>query len=269
MDGNRTDGLEELLGPGIGHNQPSPLDPEYIGERVKEEAAELLARGRELLTTARDVPDVIEDEETCGKAADLKKALISCERALDKQRANLKDPYLAAGRVIDGQYKKPIETLQAASAVLGKRLTVYQNLKAERQRRAREAEARRAAEEAAKRQREAEERAKAIQTEQQLEEALQAEDRAAQAEAERIAAEQAAKAKAADLSRSRGDLGAVASLRETWVGEIADRDDLDLAALRPHIPLPALEQAVRAFVRAGGRELRGARIFKSQTTVVR
>lgn len=266
----RLDPIEELIGPGRGHNRPSELDGAYLGERIQAEAAALLARGREILAHVRDeVPEVIEDEEICGKAADLQKELLSCERALDKQRMNIKDPYLAAGRVIDGHYKKPIETLQAAAATLRKRLTAYQTLKAERERRAREAEARRAAKEAERQHREAEERARNLQTDEDLEGALGAEDRAAQAEAERIAAEQAARAKSAELSRSRGDLGAVASLRESWVGEIVDRDELDLSALRHHIALDALQKALNSFVRAGGRECRGARIFKTASTVVR
>ena len=48
-----------------------------------------------------------------------------------------------------------------------------------------------------------------------------------------------------------------------------DRDALDLSTLRPFLPLDALEKAVRGFIRAGGRELKGVRIFENTATSVR
>lgn len=78
-----------------------------------------------------------------------------------------------------------------------------------------------------------------------------------------------ADASAAELSRSRGELGSVSSLRTDWVFDSLDRQKLDLETLRAHIPVDALEQAVRSFIRAGGRDLRGVKIFETTTAVVR
>ena len=48
-----------------------------------------------------------------------------------------------------------------------------------------------------------------------------------------------------------------------------DRASLDLEALRVHIPADGLETAVRSFLKAGGRELRGTRIFETTVATVR
>ena len=75
-------------------------------------------------------------------------------------------------------------------------------------------------------------------------------------------------AKSSELSRTRGS-ASMASVKETWVGSITRREDLDIEALRDHIPFAALEQAVQSFVNAGGRQLRGAIITQETKSVVR
>ena len=89
----------------------------------------------------------------------------------------------------------------------------------------------------------------------------------------RVAAKRAAEAAAAtaaDRSRARGDHGGVSSLTTFWDFTITDLDALPLdAVLRPHIPRDAIDKAVRAYVKAGGRELDGARIFENTKSVVR
>jgi hypothetical protein len=48
-----------------------------------------------------------------------------------------------------------------------------------------------------------------------------------------------------------------------------DREEIDLEVLRFHIPADGLEKAVRSFIKAGGRELRGTRIYETTAAVVR
>ena len=78
-----------------------------------------------------------------------------------------------------------------------------------------------------------------------------------------------ADAKQADLSRTRGELGSVSSLRTDWVHDGFDREKIDLEALRQHLPADAIDQAIRSFIRAGGRSLRGTSIFEQTSAVVR
>lgn len=81
--------------------------------------------------------------------------------------------------------------------------------------------------------------------------------------------EDSARDKPAALARTRGDYGSVSTLQTRWVGELANRRELDLEAIRGFIPEDALVQAIGAFVRAGGRDLRGARIFEETVAQTR
>lgn len=102
-----------------------------------------------------------------------------------------------------------------------------------------------------------------------MDEAIAAEERRKKAQADAEKAKKEAEAKAAELSRQRGDMGSVSSLRTFWDFADLDRNALDLEALRQHLPADALEKALRSFIKAGGRELRGARIFQNTQAAVR
>ena len=237
----------------ISNHPPSDID--ILRERLEEEATPLARRRDELLASVDRAPLEITDDDLAGRTADLIMLIATCHKAAETQRVGCKEPFLEAGRAVDGFYKKITVPLEKAKRAIEQRLTAYQRKKADEERRRRE--------EDAERQRlAAEEAAKSIATDADLDEAINA-------EADAKKAETAAEAKPAELSRSRGDLGAVASLRTEWTGEITDRNNLDLLALRAHIPLDALEKAVRSFVRAGGRELKGANIYERTSSVVR
>ena len=104
-----------------------------------------------------------------------------------------------------------------------------------------------------------------------LEAALAAQKAADQAAADAVKAQRAANAKAADMSRSRSDHGAVSSLHTFWdhkpadaaCGDPVDRATVDLEPLRQHLNMEALDKAVKAYVKAGGRDLRGVTIFEN------
>lgn len=255
-----------------GHNQPpesTPDQAEIIRARLEEENGPLLKRRDELLEAFERAPATVEDDDAARKVTDFVKQLTACAKDADSRRVAAKEPYLSGGRAVDGFFTPIKDAVGKAKASLESRLTDYQRKKAAEERRRREEEERKAREEAEARAREAEERAKAAETEGDLEAAIDAEDAAKQADADAVKASKEAGVKAADLHKDRGDLGAVASLRTFWDFEITDARVIDLEALRPHIPLGAIEQGVRSFVKAGGRELRGARIFENTKSVVR
>ena len=52
-----------------------------------------------------------------------------------------------------------------------------------------------------------------------------------------------------------------ASLVDNWTFDELDINTVDLEILRPFIPQTSIEQALRAFIKAGRREIKGARIF--------
>lgn len=258
----------DFQSPGPGHNLPDPLT--ILRDNLAEKAAALLARRREIEGRLPNVPARIDDDETAGKVADFVRLIAAAHKGAEALRVAEKEPHLAAGRAVDGYVKAELtDPLDRAKRSLEPRLTDWQRRKAEAERAARLEAERLAREEAERAAAAARAAADTLATEADLPAAIAAEESAALAAADADAAAKAAAAKSADLSRTRGDLGAVASLRETWVGEIEDRATLDLNALRPYLPLDALQKAVNAYIRAGGRELRGARIYLSATTVVR
>ena len=252
-----------------GKNSP-PDDTEILRERLADVAAPLVARRDELLKSFESAPLKVADEENSGKVADLIRAIMACRKASEGMRIAEKEPHLAAQRAVDAFFKKSLtDRLDDIKAKLEVRLTEYQREKAEQERRAREIEAKRQREEAERAAKEAADKAAALANEADLDAAIEAEVEAEQAKADAVVAAKAAEASAADLSRSRGDMGAVASLRTFWDFEALDRATLDLEALRQHLPHSGLETAVRAFIKAGGRTLKGVRIFENTQTVVR
>lgn len=250
------------------HNMP-PSDAEILSERLNGKYSDTLKRRDELLASAARAPAEVADEGAAGKFADLVKLLSACTKNAEAERVAEKEPHLAAGRSVDGFFRGITDPLAAAKKTLEQRLTVFQRKKAEAERRRREEEEQRQREEAAKLAREAAARADALTNEEDLTAAIAAEEAAKQAQADAAKAQREAAAKPAELSRSRSDIGSVASLKTFWDFEDLNRDAVDLEALRQHLPLAAIETAIRSFVKAGGRELRGARIFENTSTVVR
>lgn len=276
------DGLEELLPPlrtEPGTNNP-PSDIEILQEKLREELASLFGRQKALLGAVDRAPLLIDDEETSGKMADLARQIAACRKAIEDRRVAAKEPFLALERAVDAVCVKPRDELDKAKKLIADRLTAWQRKKEAEERRRRE-EAERAAAEAAKRaQEEANKAAATLQTEADLDAAIAAEDLAKQATADAAAASRASNAKAAELSRTRGDYGAVASLRGFIDFDGLDRATLELDALRPYLPQDAIEKAVRAYIRARGEELlpviragnqplKGVRIFENSRTAVR
>lgn len=252
----------------IGDNMP-PQDADPLRDRLSEDYADMLKRADDLLAGIDRAPTEIGDEETAGRVADFIKQITGTIKNAEAARVAEKEPFLQHGRTVDGWFKKVTDPLAAGKKKMESVLTAYQRRKADEERREREAKERKAREEADRLAREAAEAAAKLKTQKDLDGALLKEAEAKQAAADAAEAARVADANAADLSRSRGDYGAVASLRTFWDFDGLDRDKIDLEALRHHLPADAIEKAVRSFVKAGGRELRGVRIFENTSTVVR
>lgn len=245
------------------------ISAELMREWLSEEIEPLTRRRDELLGSCQRVPAVIDDEATSGKIADLIKLIAACTKNAEADRVSRKEPFLEGGRIVDGLYRQITEPLTKSKADVERRLTLWQREQADKERRRREEEARRQAEEAERARRVATEAEAKLRNERELEAAVAAHEAAKQAEAAAIAARRAAEARPAELSRERSNLGAVSSLRRFWDFSDLDRDMLALEPLRQHLPMDALEKAVRSYIKAGGRELRGVTIFENTAVSVR
>lgn len=236
---------------------------------LEQEIADLVNRRDELLSGVDRCPETIEDDDTERRATDLARLIGVAVTNSNTKRLARGEPARTAQALVNAVYSRITTPLEQAKNTVLSRLTVYQRAKAAAERRRRDEEAARQREEAERLRKAAEEAEAAAKEEADLRDAIAVDASAQQAEADAAAATRAATAKPADLHRARGDFGAVGSLRTAWTGDITDRETLDLEALRPHIALDALEKAVRAYVRAGGRDLRGANIYQDTRTVVR
>lgn len=229
------------------------------------------SRARSLIARTDNIT-AVEDDDAEEQVTQAIADMLAAHKDAESHRTAEKAPYIAGGKAVDGYFKTKILTpLETRGKILRGLLTGYQLAKAEAERERRRQEERRLREEAEQRAREAREREEAAKTEDDLDDAIDAAERAEQAASDAAKAEKDASAKAADMHRARTEAGSVASLRTVWRHDEASlsREGLDLEALRPYLPMPALHQAVRAYVKAGNRELRGVIIREHKETVVR
>ncbi len=259
---------------GIGDN--GPPDPiVQIQEHLVETHADLMSRADQLAGMADRLPETCENADTAAKLADAIKSCAAFQKNSEAARVAAKEPHLQASRAVDGWFKKVAEPVDKVKARMGAMLTNYQRrVEAEerrerdeaervarekareedRQRREAEwaaAEARRAAQEAERAASEAEDKPARDASAKAKAEAEAAAARAAEqaataaaAKVEAQAAKESAAEKPADLTRTRTDLGAVASLRRTWTYEIVDADQV------PRMFLAVDDAAVKAFIKA-------------------
>lgn len=247
----------------IGHNNP-PTDAEALQQKLRDDHDKPLGRAQELVEATARLPEIT-DQESAGKVSDFIKQVTGCRKNLEAIRVNEKEPYLTLGRVVDGFFKTVTDSLDVAKAKAERPLGVFLKQQADAERRRREEEARIAREKAE----EDALAAAALQRANQTDSAAVMLDQAVANEAVAEKLEHAAEAKPAELAKSRGTSGALASLRTVWAGELVDVNALDLEVLRHHIAPADLQKAVNSYVRAGGRVLAGAKIFEKSEAVVR
>lgn len=230
---------------GQGSNQP-PLEERLLMEFEEELVAQgITARVAELLESAERCPVTIEDEATAGKVGDLCRLARDVEKRINDARERHNRPLLNAQRGLKGKADGVIAPLVRAVSDIRSRLNAYVQRK--------EAEA------AAERRRIEDEQRKAREAMEQagVDEKL----------IETVTTPQPAPQRG---PIARGDLGGSVSARSVWKFEI----EVPIAKLPKSIletvqVREAVEQVIRAHVRAGTRELKGVRIYEEKEATVR
>ena len=262
--------------PGLGHNVP-PVEPKALREFMDESFADLNKRRAALETAIEGTPAHIEDdnEEEAGKLADfVELQLDPYLKDIDAAHKKEKAPFLNAGRCVDGWKHEMRGVIEKGKEKVNKVRKDYADRKEQAERKRREEEARiaretarREAEEAERQRIEAEEAAAKLSEDDDLDDAIAAEEEADRKEEEAAkaqrSAEEAAKAataKPAELGKTRGQYGGQTSLKRFWNFRNLERKDIDLEALREHLPFDALEQAVRSWTKANREDLREGKI---------
>lgn len=259
--------MNNMTTPQAGHNSGNVPSPEVIQEVLAEQQAEILNRADTLVAALANVPEKIADQDTSGKAAEFVRQIAACAKRADTARTDAKAPYLEGGRAVDAFFKPVTAKLEDAKKTVNGRLTAYLREQERIAREKAEAEERAAREAEERARKEAEEAAAAAQTEEDLAE-VERKRQAAEAAAD-VSRNAAAEAATASAGPVRGDYGGSSSLRKAWKGQIIDLNAIPLDRLRHHLPADAIEKAIRSFIKDGGRELPGVRIFEESTAVTR
>lgn len=185
----------------LGHNNPP--EPTLV-ETLAISNKELLDRMNAAMEAAVGAPADIASQEEQNKAAEIIKILRSCELALDAERKKVKEPYLEAGKQVDGFFNSRIDKLEKSRLPLAAKSEAYsKKMEALERQRLEELAAK-------KRQEEADALQRAKDAEDSKNEAKRTREDAERQTTDARAAKEAAQSEqevaAADLAQARADL---------------------------------------------------------------
>jgi hypothetical protein len=219
----------------------------------------------EIEANSKTVPSVCEDDEDLAVITKLGTSINDELKRIDKAQKEQVRPFLDGQTTVNAYLKHDLPgRLAPIKAALESVATTYQRKKAAKEQAARDAAAKAAREQA--------EAAQA-----KVAQAVQAGDVAAatvavkQTDSLTAFANKAASQAAAPISTMAkvATEAGTASLRDNWTFDDLDMNYVDLETLRPFIVQAAIEQALRAYIKAGRREIKGARIFNDNKTSFR
>lgn len=225
---------------------------------------------QELITLeATEFPPVLEDDEDLGIITKLAVDLTKLRKKIETQRQEASRPILDAQEVTNDYFKRDLHfRAQARQDRVELIAKVYLKKKADREREAREKAAAAALAAAETARQKLAETAAAQTPETGVMPVLRAAEQADALTSFANRTAGAAAASLADVSRTKLDHG-TAGLSSFWTFEITDLASIDLNLLRQHVTLPAIEAALRAFIKAGGRNITGVRIYEDQDVNLR
>lgn len=265
--------------PTTGHNlnffnADGTLARDALREYLLEAQRSFDDRKTELLAAGGRVPVTVEDDETHKRMLDFSKQLATFIALVDGDHRARKSPWLAGGQTVDNRWHELRDPIAGLRTTVDGRAKRFLDAKAERERQARIAAQRAAEAEAERLRREAEAAEQAMMaaadpTTDHLDQAIITETAASKAEVVAAQATRAAEANPAELARTRTELGALGTLQRIWIFLDLDRSAVDLEALRPHLSTACIEQALRSFIKAGGRSIAGATIAEDTSLRVR
>jgi hypothetical protein len=246
--------------PTLGHNNP-PSEMEIVMAKLFEN--EKAVRKSMLFPVA---PDLIDNEQEAGRITDVIKSVKAVIKKVADTHKTVKEPYLECGRATDAWKKRLDSELETINALYAKPLNAFLEKRAqeERQRQIEAARVERERAETLASEAQAHAEAGIADTADELMEAAIS----TEVMAERME-HQVHTATPSQLVRTRSIHGASASQKLVWVGEIKNISAVDLNRLRDYFTTDALQKAVNAFIRDGGRQLDGVLIEQKTQLAVR
>lgn len=239
----------------LGSNQPREVDTSPITEALASDYAAAEDRTKELLDQARALPTTVTDEAAVEAFSLVIRSLRDHTATVEAYRKAEKEPYLRGGQAVDGWFGNIAERLGKAMKLLHNRVDDYQQAKLQRLKLEREAAERKAREEARK----AEEAARKARSEERRQE-LEVEAKLAQQRA--VAAQARAEETPAEMTRSRFQSGAMATMARDPQVSVLDWDAIPLDKLRPYLRRDDILKAVKQWAKATsyGEDLPGVLI---------
>lgn len=239
------------------HNNP-PSELEMLGENLTLRYVGVIRQAEEHGALSAQFPEVFTEQLEADFTSDFIKKALACYKDLEAARKDEKEPFLRQGQYVDTFFNNLKDGLSSAIETADKPLKAYLQKQAreEQERREKDAEDMRKlqvsafkdVQELAPGSQHTEETTKAVEHLVTMNQVVAIADKDAQAPIVTMAA--------------AGGKVSKARLTEKWVGTLADRNQLDLMALRPYLTDAALQVAINQFVKMGGRTLLGAKIEK-------
>lgn len=246
------------------HNNP-PSDIELLKARLELQYIDLLQEADGHETIAKSIPAELENDEWANYITDYIAKVQACQKALEKERAKEKKPFWDQGKFIDSFFKDEDASLEAAAGKARGVLNVYLTKKALVEKAARDAEAQELATEQEAARHTLATMPRADMPGAEVTKAIEHHATITQVSA---IASQVAAAPIASMARSSGTVGR-GNLVEEWLGLLQDRNTLDLETLRAHISDGDMQLYINRYVKAGGRNLAGARITQQMGVKVK
>ncbi len=243
----------------IGHNNP-PSESEILEQRLEDNYQKLHDEYGRL--SKKDIPEVVNNEEEAQPVTDYIKAVKSLKKSVTEAHKKEKAPFLEAGRIADTWKKNYEIKIENLAAKAEKPLQVFLVKKQEEERQRQLDIARKAREDAerlAEQAREHEAEGINDTAEDLMDAAMQSEGKA-----------QAIQSSALDVKgRVRSSMGASASQKITWTGEIESVAAIDLNALKEYFTEDHIQTAINKAVRDGKRQIVGVKIHKKTSLNIR
>jgi hypothetical protein len=240
----------------IGSNRPALITE----QELRDEFAHVEKVIAEIEAAAKAAPPVLEDDEDVEVINAFGPKLRGAGKRLVELHKDRKEPFLAAGRLVDVFFKSGgtsfTDRLAVVTRDLENRVGIFLRKKAEKERLARIEADRLAREEADRKTAEA---SAAVHSGDKAAAVLAA-DAANAATARAATTSAAATAPISDLSRTETSAG-VAGLTDDYDFRIVNRAQIDFKALGPYFGPKDVEDAIKRAVKQGVRELTGIEIF--------
>lgn len=240
------------VSPNIGHNSgaAAPTGLEAIVEQMSDLAHNvptwqrarhkaLVERIDALLAAAERAPKTVTTEEDSQKLSDFRKQLISAQKAADAVRLEDRKLMNTLGDTVHAFWTRRTGRIDEALVPVTKAIKGYMDKL--------EADAKKAQEKELQKQQAAADKA--------IAKGKEPPPVVAPVEPVKVTV--------------TGDYGATTGLRKFWDFKDVNRAEIDLEALRPYLTQDAIESALRQYIKAGSRTIKGAVIFENSRVTTR